>query len=437
MRFFVLSLCLLATQFALGQSSLYYPPIATENWDTVDPISLGWCQEGIDSVRQFLERKNTKSFIVLHQGKLAIEQYYDDYARDSIWYWASSGKSLMAFLVGMAQDEGLLDIEDSTSHHLGTGWTSLTPEQEGNIKIRHQLSMNTGLDNEVADANCLTSACLNYRTDPESRWAYYNAPYRLLQDVVANASGQTINQFTNQRMFQRIGMRGAWFNYVRFGRARDMARFGLLMLGEGVWDGDTLLHDQSYFQAMITPSQTLNPSYGYLWWLNGQGSHMLPSVQLIFPSDLSPAAPNDLYAALGKNDQKIYVVPSMDLVIVRQGEDAGESKLAVSSFDNQLWEYLNGVFCNSSTSISGSFAKSELQIFPNPAQERLTIEWAERSPKEAYISLLDLQGKRMAEQVVRAGNGQTELSLEDVAAGIYVVEVRQEEQVWREKVVVW
>ncbi|MEL6844362.1 MAG: serine hydrolase [Bacteroidota bacterium] len=437
MRIITLFLCLLTAQFALGQSSLYYPPITNENWDTVDPTSLGWCQKGIDSVLQFLERKNSKSVIVLHKGKLAIEHYFDDYGRDSIWYWASSGKSLMAFLVGMAQDEGLLDIEDSTSHHLGTGWTSLTAAQEGKIKIRHQLSMNTGLDDEVADVNCLTSSCLTYRTDPEARWAYYNAPYRLLQDVVANASGLTINQFTNQRMFNRIGMRGAWFNYVRFGRARDMARFGLLMLGEGIWDGDTLLHDQSYFQAMITPSQALNSSYGYLWWLNGQGSHMLPTVQLVFPSDLAPAAPNDMYSALGKNDQKIYVVPSLELVVVRQGEDAGESKLAVSSFDNQLWEYLNDVFCNSSTSIDRSFAESELQIFPNPAKDRLTIQWTERSPKEGYLSLLDLQGKIVREQVAGAGSGQVELSLDNVPDGIYVVEVRRGGEVWREKVVVW
>jgi hypothetical protein len=64
---------------------------------------------------------------------------------------------------------------------------------------------------------------------------------------------------------------------------------------------------------------------------------MLPQVQASFGGPLIPNAPADTYAALGKNDQKIYVVPSQNLVIIRMGESAGASHLAASSFDNELW----------------------------------------------------------------------------------------------------
>ena len=96
---------------------------------------------------------------------------------------------------------------------------------------------------------------------------------------------------------------------------------------------------------MTTPSQTLNRSYGYLWWLNGQAATGCPAPSSLSPARFMPAAPADLIAALGKNDQKIYVVPSLGLVVVRQGNSAGASRLAASSFDNELWTKIMAVFC--------------------------------------------------------------------------------------------
>jgi CubicO group peptidase (beta-lactamase class C family) len=116
-----------------------------------------------------------------------------------------------------------------------------------------------------------------------------------------------------------------------------MARFGLLMLNKGKWDQTTIISDTNYFKAQTNSSQNLNPSYGYLTWLNGKSSYMLPTTQFLFSGMLVPNAPADMYCALGKNDQKIYVVPSQKLVVIRMGETANQSMLALSSFDNELW----------------------------------------------------------------------------------------------------
>jgi hypothetical protein len=70
---------------------------------------------------------------------------------------------------------------------------------------------------------------------------------------------------------------------------------------------------------------------------------MLPGLQLVFSGSLMPNAPADMYAALGKNDQKIYVVPSQNIVVIRMGDSAGNVQLAVSSFDNELWGKLKTV----------------------------------------------------------------------------------------------
>ncbi|MFT4153566.1 hypothetical protein [Parafilimonas sp.] len=70
---------------------------------------------------------------------------------------------------------------------------------------------------------------------------------------------------------------------------------------------------------------------------------MVPGSQLVLPGPLIPNAPADMYAALGKNDQKIYVVPSQQLVVIRMGERAGGFPAALSGFDNELWGKLKTV----------------------------------------------------------------------------------------------
>ena len=253
-------------------------------------------------------------------------------------------------LVGIAQEQGFLDINDPTSNYLGTGWTSCSTSQELAITVRHQLTMTTGLDDGVLpDNDCTDPACLQYLAAPGSRWAYHNAPYTLLRGVIQAATGLNENQWTYQRVGAHIGMGGLWvltgWNNVFFSRTRDMARYGLLLLNRGIWNSDTVLHDQSYFDAMTTSSQTLNESYGYLTWLNGQASFMVPGVQLQFPGSIVPNAPADMFMALGKNDQKIHVVPSQGLVVVRMGNAADTTSLVPIVFDNELWARLNGLDC--------------------------------------------------------------------------------------------
>ena len=121
-----------------------------------------------------------------------------------------------------------------------------------------------------------------------------------------------------------------------------MARFGLLNLNQGVWEEERLLN-ADYFTTMTTTSQSLNPAYGYLWWLNGKDTFKLPGTTQTFSGKLIPSAPNDLIAGLGANDQKLYVVKSKKLVIVRLGDASEEATLGISEFDNLLWEEINKV----------------------------------------------------------------------------------------------
>jgi len=328
-------------------AQMYFPPVSGNTWETASPASLGWNETELANLYTFLQQKNTKAFIVLKNGKIVIERYFGRFTADSTWYWASAGKTLTAMLVGIAQKQGLLRISDLTSQYLGSGWTSLPADKENLITIRHQLTMTTGLNDAVPDDDCTLRACLQYSADAGTRWAYHNAPYTLLEKVVETAARTDYNTYFRRIIGSRIGMSGSWikvgFNNVYFSNARSMARFGLLLLNRGKWNGTPILDDDAYFNDIINSSQQLNPSYGYLTWLNGKSAHMLPAVRFIFNGALIPNAPADMYAALGKNDQKIYIVPSQQLVVIRMGESAGNVQLAASSFDNQLWGQLNKV----------------------------------------------------------------------------------------------
>ncbi|MBL7472058.1 serine hydrolase domain-containing protein [Robertkochia sediminum] len=332
-------------------SPMYYPPSDTNEWLSISPNEAGWNSSSINELLTFLEDNNTRAFIMLKDGKIVIEEYFGNnlsgtgpFGQNSQWYWASAGKTLTATLAGIAQQEGRLNIADPTSDYLGKGWTSLPADKEDLITVRDQLTMTTGLDHEVADLNCTLPSCLTYKADAGQQWFYHNAPYTLLEKVIENATGVDYNAYTDQKLEAVTGMRGQWikqdYNNVYWSTARDMARFGLLMLNKGEWDGTKVLLDDAYYDQMVNTSQVLNPSYGYLWWLNGKSSIIFPGLPDVFNTSLSENAPGDLFAGLGKNGQFVEVIPSKKLVVVRMGE-APDGSLVPIAFHNEMWEKIN------------------------------------------------------------------------------------------------
>ncbi|MCB0563818.1 MAG: serine hydrolase [Phaeodactylibacter sp.] len=426
-----LSIALWITQ-SFSQS-LYFPPTGSAEWAALPPEELGWCSEKVDSLIQFVEEKNSKAFIILKDGKIVVEEYFGTFTQDSIWYWASAGKSLMGVMVGLAQEDGYLSIEDPTSDYLGEGWTSCLLEEERLITIRHQISMATGLDDSLEPVgsidNCFDPECFQCLAAPGARWAYHNSAYRIVQDVMEEATGTTKNIYTRVRLGNNIGMSGFWVNYIFYSRARDMARFGLFTLARGNWNGEAVLSDTAYFNAMTHSSQPVNPSYGYLWWLNGKPSYMLPGLQFSFNGSLLPEAPADLIAALGKNDQKIYVVPSLGLVVVRQGESAGGIAPAASSFDNQLWQRIMDLECVTGLE-EPKGTRPDLQVFPNPARDVITIKSAQPLRE---LRVFDIHG-RLVRIITGSGSGQQIVGLQGLPAGVYLLQVMTDMGVAIEKV---
>ncbi len=325
------------------EESMYFPPITGTTWETKTPESLGWNTTNIQPLYDYLNLKHSKSFIVLHNGKIVIEQYFNGHSSTIPWYWASAGKTLTSTVTGIAEQEGYLNINNKVSDYLGTGWTSATLTKENLITCKHLLTMTSGLNDALGDD--VSQANLQYVADAGTRWAYHNV-YVKLQDVVAEATNQTWNNYFNTKLRDKIGMTGTWVPdgdlSVYWSTSRSMARFGLLALAKGKWNGTQIINS-NYLNNATNTSQSINLAYGYLWWLNGKTSYHMPQSQLQIPGTLIPTAPSDMYCALGKNDQKIYVIPSKKLVIIRMGDAADGSNFALSDFDETLWEKISAV----------------------------------------------------------------------------------------------
>jgi CubicO group peptidase (beta-lactamase class C family) len=413
----------------------YFPPLTGTTWETTTPQSLGWCSNKIDTLYNFLNNTNTKAFIVLKNGRIVLEKYYGTFTQDSAWYWASAGKTLTGFTIGIAQQEGLLKIQDTTSKYLGKGWSSLSVAQEDKITIRNQLTMTTGLDDGVADSDCTLPACLKYKADPNMRWAYHNAPYTLLDKVVETATGSTFNAYVQNKIRSKIGMVGAFlksgYNNAHYSTARGMARFGLLLLNKGKWDATPVLTDTTYFRQMTNTSQNINPSYGYLTWLNGKSTLMVPGSQVMYATSATPNAPAEMFAAMGKNGQLINIIPSQGLVVIRMGNNPDNS-LVPFTYCNDIWKLLNLVICNPSTSVVNTLDTEGVSVYPNPSSEKLFIRF-EKEYAHGKLTLINQLGQVLKHKSI---NGQNEeLSISDVSNGVYWLNIQGENGNWVKKIV--
>ena len=204
--------------------------------------------------------------------------------------------------------------------------------------------MTSGLNDE---SNWVIKSNLTYLADAGTRWSYSNVFQKLI-DVVAASSNQTFENYFNAKLKNKIGMDGFW-NFgtiftIYHSNTRSMARFGLLFLNKGKWKNEQIINE-TYLNEAISTSQNINPSYGYLWWLNGKSKYMVPGSQTVYPTALVPNAPADMYAAMGAEDQRIYVIPSKNMVVIRMGDasDPQNPNFALSGFDAALWDKINAV----------------------------------------------------------------------------------------------
>lgn len=337
----VLASALHASQIHAAESDSVFPGA---QWPAVQ-LPGDWDIAALEDVFSYAQAQHSSGLVIVRHGRLVAERYWtlaaagaDDYQRmrydttadgRSLEDVASVQKSVVSFLVAVAVKKGLIDIEAPVSAYLSPGWSGAKAEAEKAIRVRHLLTMTSGLAPDLSP-----------EARPGERWRYNTRAYSRLVKVLETVAGLDINTLTRQWLTGPIGMQesewrprlwvdgGLDANSIGFvTSARDLGRFGLLMLGQGTWAGGGLQADAGYLKASTRPSQDLNPAYGFLWWLNGQSYQTSERST----GELIPAAPADLYAAQGALGRKLYVIPSLDLVVARLGAQPE------ADFNQQFW----------------------------------------------------------------------------------------------------
>ncbi|MEX0963533.1 MAG: serine hydrolase domain-containing protein [Pseudohongiellaceae bacterium] len=347
----LLLLVLLGTQATEAAQSFYFPG-SDADWETIEPQSVAWDPQKLDAALELAGARKSSGVVILHGGRIMAERHWES-PDDSTAYrnmltgrdlrgWAiedvaSAQKSVVAILTGMAQERGFLNLDDPVARYVGQGWSKLTTEQEAAVTIRHLLSMNSGLATDFT-----------FAAAPDTEWLYNTPVYHELMRVLIAATGLDRQALTHNWLAEPLGLtHTAWTDRpwasadIAVGlstSARELARFGLMIMAGGQWADETIVADKDFLDAMLRPSQQLNPSYGYLWWLNGQDFALASGARAMRrEGSLIPAAPKDLVAMQGALDRKLYLMPSLDLVITRLGSNG---EVDDSSFNDAFWEAL-------------------------------------------------------------------------------------------------
>ncbi len=334
----------------LPELSLPYPPGDAEQlpWPEGDfvepkPLPASVDSDVLDAASDWAfdretPEQTTISLLVVHKGEIIHERYapgFDATTRTRTW---STAKSIAATLIGMLVDQGRMELDAP----LGFDWypearaSEADPRNE--ITLRHVLNMSSGL--ESIDNNRLeyaTGSGLSYWAgassvtgarsralirEPGTRFDYENYDTLLAVYAMKRALGgeKAYAEFPRKALLDRIGMRNTLVSTDRFGdfilssqvytNARDLARFGLLYLNNGVWNGERLLSEE-WIDFVRTPAPStseIGSIYGGQWWL-------VPNSR--------DDVPKDAYSTAGNRGQFTIVVPSHELVIVRRGLDYG------------------------------------------------------------------------------------------------------------------
>lgn len=313
------------------------------SWAKGDPAELGFDTGKLDGVVNAAGRNRSTCMIVIRHGKVAGEWYWNGGQPDApIPVWSVT-KSISSTLVGIAQDDGDLKIDEKASDYIPE-WKG-TPSEP--VTIRNILSNDSGRQWDFeTDFVKLTASPdrtkfavdLRQQKPPGTRWAYSNAAIQTLQEILVRATGEEPAAFAEQKLFEPLGMDHTKMTTDRSGNTqmymglettcRDAARFGYLFLHQGSWKGEQIV-SRRYVREATRPSQDIFNSYGYLWWLNVKSPLESPQV-VIDQRPTGEANKQNMFgvstrafAAIGMFGQVIQVDPATDTVVVRLGESGG------------------------------------------------------------------------------------------------------------------
>ncbi|WP_246048005.1 serine hydrolase domain-containing protein [Leptospira ilyithenensis] len=336
------------------------PEWPTLDWKETKPESVGVSGEKLKLVGEYAfartgdetdrKGKRTDALLIIRNGKIIFEQYARNFTKESTHLTWSVSKSIIQALYGITIKNGLIKLDDPGYYH----FESLgKDEAHKKITIRHLLNMSSGLDGEEGyESGPLKSSViamlytrgrkdmgefcseLPLRAEPGTQVYYSSCDTNILSAILKKVYGQeAYEDLVYTKLFGTLGIKDAPFEQDGSGTfvgssylyltARDLAKIGYLYLNDGVWEGNPLLPEGWVdFTRTPAPGYKTTPysedlsqdNYTSHWYANtGVPDRGIPEPW--------PDAPKDTFAGLGHWGQMLYVIPSLDIIIVRYGDD--------------------------------------------------------------------------------------------------------------------
>ena len=304
----------------------------------LDSLPRGIDKAALDNLiaDQFVEKNpltpiNTRAIVLLYDGRLISEKYANGFDASTMQMGWSMTKSITNAMIGILVKQGSLDVNAPAPI---PDWEH---DRKEKITLNDLLHMSSGLDwsevyNRPSDATDMLfreqdagrfAFSVKATDEPNEKFHYSSGTTNILQWIIRQKVGdEQYHRFPYNKLFNKIGMQSALLEpdpsgtYVgssfSYATARDWARFGLLYLNDGIWNGERIL-PEGWVKYTTTPAPPAPiGEYGAQWWLNA-GKKDNPAQRSY--SDL----PTDTFIADGFEGQNVFVIPSKKLVLVRLG----------------------------------------------------------------------------------------------------------------------
>ncbi|MFJ5563880.1 serine hydrolase domain-containing protein [Lysinibacillus xylanilyticus] len=310
----------------------------TINWHTVKPESIYMNNEKLSKLENTIKSdyNNINGIVIIRNGNLAYEKYFNGKSPDDCHHVASVTKSVLSALIGIAIDKGYINSIEEKVLDFFPKYISDANKQKQQITIRHLLTMTVPYPyedwHEPLDILCQQQDWIKYTLDiigengELGAFKYSTAGAHLLSAILTESTGKSARAFANEHLFTPLGMKEIPNNKMNaygfddlFGKnvkgwvhdpnghstggwgltltTRDMARFGYLYLNNGVWD-----HKRVLSETWIRESTEMNHNnYGYLWWLRQEDGLTT-------------------FSALGDGGNMICCIPKMNMVVAISSE---------------------------------------------------------------------------------------------------------------------
>jgi CubicO group peptidase (beta-lactamase class C family) len=347
-------------------------------WETVSPGEVGLNEDLLEAGRTYIadSKLPVSAMLVIQNGKIAFEHYFNGYDANTRFNIESSTKSITSVLVGMAIDEHLIDgVDAAVTDILKDVAIESDSREKRAMTVENLLTMQSGLawDNNVEsflERDDTVSFILNHgmREAPGNTWSYSSADTQLLGAIIEVASGKSLRRYAEERLFRKLGVTpGEWLTdsgghaVAGFGlqlTARDMARFGLFMVQGGVWQGQQLISREYVEDALNTHASTpwSRGDFGYSFWIKPIGG----------------------YCAGGRFGQQINFFPEENLVVVYT------ASLPLESADATLDQITEAFVLGTAEPPVVDSEENDSDTSDRSACDRLDADWHDTAPGVPY-----------------------------------------------------